>query len=145
MSGFVIYSLLTDSAMSLPPSTIEGPFWFREGDYQYLMYSGGCFQDDTYHVGYAVAKSSEEDLTRVDFVKHTNGDRFAPVLIRNEFEEGTGHHSVIKRNGTFFAIYHGRDYGIIRSSGIDEARSARICRLTVDGGRITAERFEDHV
>ena len=124
--------------------TIEGPFWFREGEYQYLMYSGGCFQDETYHVGYAVAKSDEEDLTKVDFVKHTCGDRFAPVLIKNEYEEGTGHHSVIKHEGNYYAIYHARDYAY-RENGLIEARDARICRLHVENGLITAERYEDHL
>lgn len=124
--------------------TIEGPFYFREGEYQYLMYSGGCFQDETYHVGYAVAKSDEEDLTRVSFVKHTNGDRFAPVLIKNEYEEGTGHHSVIKHEGKYYAIYHARDY-IYRENGLIEARDARICRLHVKDGIITAERYKDRL
>ncbi len=124
--------------------TIEGPFYFREGEYQYLMYSGGCFQDETYHVGYAVAKSDEENLTKVDFVKNTNGDRFAPVLIKNEYEEGTGHHSVIKHEGTYYAIYHARDYAY-RENGLIEARDARICRIHVKDGRITAERYKDRV
>ena len=124
--------------------TIEGPFYFREGEYQYLMYSGGCFQDETYHVGYAVAKSDEADLTKVDFVKHTNGDRFAPVLIKNEYEEGTGHHSVIKHEGAYYAIYHARDYAY-RENGLIEARDARICRLSVKDGHITAERYKDRI
>lgn len=125
-----------------PWHTVEGPFYFREGAYQYLMYSGGCFQDETYHVGYAVAKSDEADLTKVDFIKHTNGDRFAPVLIKNEYEEGTGHHSVIKHEGKYYAIYHARDY-IYRENGLIEARDARICRLHVKDGIITAERYRD--
>ncbi|MBE6567138.1 MAG: hypothetical protein E7657_00590 [Ruminococcaceae bacterium] len=127
-----------------PWHTVEGPFYFREGEYQYLMYSGGCFQDETYHVGYAVAKSDEEDLTKVNFVKHTNGDRFAPVLIKNEYEEGTGHHSVIKHEGKYYAIYHARDY-MYRENGLIEARDARICRLHVADGIITAERYKDKI
>ena len=122
--------------------TVEGPFYFREGEYQYLMYSGGCFQDETYHVGYAVAKSDEEDLTKVDFIKQTNGDRFLPVLIKNEYEEGTGHHSVIRHKGVYYAIYHARDY-MYRENGLIEARDARICRLHVKDGVITAERHEN--
>ena len=124
--------------------TIEGAFWFREGEWQYLMYSGGCYQDDTYHIGYAVAKSDETDLTRVDFVKHTENGAFAPVIIKNEFEEGTGHHSVIKYRGEYYAVYHGRDYGAL-DGGYREARTARICRLTVKDGIITAERYPDRV
>ncbi|MBQ7897057.1 MAG: hypothetical protein IJ323_01400 [Clostridia bacterium] len=39
------------------------------------------------------------------------------------FEEGTGHHSVIKYKGEYYAIYHGRDYND------NTTRTARICRL----------------
>ena len=122
--------------------TLEGPFWFKEGDWQYVMYSGGCFENDTYHVGYCVAKTGEPDLRKIDFKKVTNGTRFNPVLIKNEYEEGTGHHSVIKVNGQYYAIYHARDYG---DKGFDNPRTARICKLHVKDGIITAERYEDHI
>ena len=120
--------------------TIEGPFWFREGDWQYVMFSGGCYQNDTYHVGYAAAKSSEEDLTKVEFVKHTDGDRFYPVLIKNEFEEGTGHHSVLKWQDKYYAIYHGRDIVDTTKEGYVERRTARACELVVEDGLIRAVR-----
>ncbi len=123
--------------------TIEGAFWFKEGDWQYVMYSGGCFQDDTYHVGYASAKTDEQDLTKIDFIKNTNGDTFAPILIKNDFEEGTGHNSVIKYKGEYYAIYHARDYAA-RSEYV-EARTARICKLNVADGKITAEMYPDRV
>lgn len=126
--------------------TIEGPFWFKEGDWQYVMYSGGCYQDDTYHIGYAAARTNEADLTKVDYVKHTNNGAFSPVLIKNEFEEGTGHHSVIKYRGSYYAIYHGRDYADnATGEGYNEARTARVCRLTVEDGVITAQRYADRV
>ncbi len=120
--------------------TVEGPFWFREGDWQYLMYSAGCYKDDTYHIGYAAAKSSSDDLKSVDFVKVTKDGHFNPVIIKNGYEEGTGHHSVIKHKGEYYAIYHGRDYIENSSSEYEERRTARICKLTVGGGKISAER-----
>jgi len=120
--------------------TIEGPFWFKEGDWQYVMYSGGCYQDDTYHIGYAAAKSSETDLTKIKFEKHTLNGNFDPVIIKNEFEEGTGHHSVIKYKGEYYAIYHGRDYEKNASAEYAEKRTARVCRLNVNDGIISAER-----
>jgi GH43 family beta-xylosidase len=129
--------------------TLEGAFWFREGDWQYVMYSGGCFEDDTYHIGYTAAKTGETDLTKIDFVKHTVDGRFAPVLIKNEWEEGTGHHSVIKWKGDYYAIYHGRDYApggnYVAKTGKNyrEERTARVCRLHVKDGIITAERYEN--
>ena len=120
--------------------TIEGAFWFCEGDYQYLMYSGGCYQDDTYHIGYCTAKTNEPDLTKVNFVKHAKGDSFAPVITKNDFEEGTGHHSVIKYKGEYYAIYHGRDISVYdKNAEYIEERTARICKLNVKDGIITAE------
>ena len=125
--------------------TIEGAFWFREGDWQYLMYSGGCYDNESYHIGYAAARLDEEDLTKVDFIKHTAGGAFAPVLIKNDFEEGTGHHSVIKYKGEYYAIYHGRDPISGKRENFAEARTARVCKLHVKDGIITAERYADHV
>lgn len=125
--------------------TIEGPFWFEEDGWQYVMYSGGCYQDDTYHIGYSSAKTKEQDLTEVDYIKNTDNGKFAPVLIKNDFEEGTGHHSVIKYKGDYYAIYHGRDYRNLTSDEYEEARTARVCKLNVNNGVITAERYENHV
>jgi len=125
--------------------TLEGPFWFKEGEWQYLMYSAGCFQDDTYHIGYAVAKTDEEDLKKINFVKVKNGEEFSPLIIKNEFEEGTGHHSVIKYKNEYYAIYHGRDYSSENAPGYVERRTARICKLLVQNGKITAERFTDRL
>ncbi len=125
--------------------TIEGAFWFKEGDWQYLMYSGGCYLNDTYHIGYASARSDEEDLTRVDFIKHTADGSFDPVLIKNDFEEGTGHHSVIKYKGQYYAIYHGRDLISGTRNELEEARTARVCKLHVRDGIITAVRYADRV
>ncbi len=125
--------------------TLEGPTWFQEGDWQYLMYSAGCYQDDTYHIGYAVACSRESDLKKVEFKKVKKDGRFSPLIIKNEFEEGTGHHSVLKYNGEYYALYHGRDYDVAGKAKYTERRTARICRLTVADGVITAQRFEDHV
>ena len=125
--------------------TLEGPFWFQEGEWQYLMYSAGCYEDDTYHGGYAVAKTTEQDLKKVEFVKVKNNGNFSPLIIKNAFEEGTGHHSVIKNDGAYYAIYHGRDIQKTADKEYVERRTARICRLFVKDGKIMAERFEDHL
>ena len=125
--------------------TIEGAYWFREGDWQYVMYSGGCFENDSYHIGYCAARSDESDLTKVEFIKHTAFGAFDPVIIKNDFEEGTGHHSVIRYKGQYYAIYHGRDIVGKASDEYVEARTARVCKLTVRDGIITAERYKDRV
>ena len=125
--------------------TIEGAFWFCQGDWQYLMYSGGCYDNESYHIGYAAARTNEQDLTCVDFIKHTADGAFDPVLIKNEFEEGSGHHSVIKYQGQYYAIYHGRDYANDARKDFAEARTARVCKLHVYDGTITAKRYADRV
>ena len=66
-------------------------------------------------------------------------------MIKNEFEEGTGHHSVIKYDGQYYAIYHGRDYKTETDTDYVERRTARICKLHVKDGIITAERYPDKV
>lgn len=120
---------------------IEGPFWFKEGQWQYVMYSAGCYENDSYHIAYAAAQSMCEDLLQVEFIKITNEGRFNPVLIRNDQEEGTGHHSLIKREGQYYIVYHGRDTGILTDDRYIEARTARICKLVIDNGKLSAERI----
>ena len=121
--------------------TIEGPFYFKEGDWQYVMYSGNCFEAPTYFVGYARAKTDETDLTKVKFEKYPDANTYAPVLKANDFEEGTGHHSVICHKGQYYAIYHGRN--IVPDDLPGDRRTARICRLTVKDGIITARQLEN--
>ena len=56
--------------------------------------------------------------------------------------EGTGHHSVIKHNGEYYAVYHGRDVGVYDKNALYvEERTARICKLYVKDGIITAEQY----
>lgn len=123
--------------------TVEGPFWFSEDGWQYVIYSGGCYQNDTYHLGYVSAKSDATDLRKVDFVKHTKDGAFDPLMIKNEFEEGSGHNSVLKYKGEYYAVYHARDFD--EEDPAKERRTARICKLHVKDGVITAERYPDRV
>lgn len=125
--------------------TIEGAFYFREGDWQYVMYSGNCYEQPTYYIGYARAKTDETDLTKIKFEKYPDENTYAPVLAANEFEEGTGHHSMIKFDGQWYAVYHARDYEDGLNSSAFDARNARICKLHVKDGIITAERYKDHI
>ena len=125
--------------------TIEGAFYFKEGDWQYLMYSGNCFEQPTYYIGYARAKTDETDLTKIKFEKYPDDTTYHPVLKANEFEEGTGHHSMIKHEGQWYAIYHARDYDNTTGASAFDARNARICKLHVEDGIITAERYKDHI
>ena len=65
-------------------------------------------------------------------------------MIKNDFEEGTGHHSVIKFNGEYYIVYHARDYR--KSNGkYEERRTARICKMSVKDGIIKAFPYPDRV
>ena len=123
--------------------TIEGAFYFKEGDWQYVMYSGNCYEKPTYYIGYARAKTDEADLTKIDFEKFPDDNTYSPVMAKNEFEEGTGHHSIIKYKGEYYAVYHARDLDDNREN-VDR-RTARICKLIVKDGIITAEPHYDHI
>lgn len=125
--------------------TIEGAFYFREGDWHYVMYSGNCFEEPTYYVGYARAKTDETDLTKINFEKYPDDNTYFPVLAANDFEEGTGHHSMIKEDGQWYAIYHARDYHDGLNASAYDARNARICKIHVKDGIITAERYKDRL
>lgn len=125
--------------------TIEGAFYFKEGDWQYVMYSGNCFEEPTYYIGYARAKTDETDLRKIRFEKYPDDNTYHPVISANDFEEGTGHHSMIKKDGQWYAIYHARDYDDGLNASAFDARNARICKLNVNDGIITAERYKDKV
>lgn len=120
--------------------TIEGPFWLQVDGWQYVMYSGACYQNDTYHIGYAAAKSTEPELTKVVFEKHTNGGNFVPLMTKNNVEEGVGHHSVICCDGQYYAVYHARDINSDPKLTGDQ-RTARICKLYFHNGEIIAEKM----
>ena len=76
-------------------------------------------------------------MRKVDFVKHLQDGKFAPVMIKNEIEEGTGHHSVIKLDGRYYVVYHARDYAP------NGKRTARIARLIVQDGQIICPQHGD--
>ncbi len=123
--------------------TIEGAFYFKEGDWHYLMYSGACYENEKYFIGFARAKTDETDLTKIKFEKYPDDKTYAPVLKTNEWEEGTGHHSMIKHDGEWYAVYHARN---AEDDGLKgDRRNARICRMNVCDGVITADRKQFEV
>lgn len=123
--------------------TIEGAFYFEENGWQYVMYSGNCYEKPTYYIGYARAKTDETDLTKINFEKYPDDHTYFPVFAKNDFEEGTGHHSIIKYKGEYYAVYHARDLDDNRKN--TDRRNARICKLNVKDGIITAERYADRI
>jgi hypothetical protein len=124
--------------------TLEGAFYFFNNGYHYLMYSGNCYQNEYYFLGCASSSEATDDLTRVKFLKQPSENEYAPVIAKNEYETGTGHNSVIEVDGELYCIYHGRDIPPDpRLTG--DNRTARICKLTANGGKLTATRYEDKI
>ena len=82
-------------------------------------------------------------MTKIRFEKYPDDHTYHPVLMANEFEEGTGHHSMIREDGQWYAVYHARDYNAAENAF--DARNARICVLEVKDGIITARRYPDHI
>ena len=118
--------------------TVEGAFYFREGNYHYLTYSGNSYENKFYFIGYAVAYGAEDDLTKLKFTKMPNPTTYAPLLATNENETSTGHNSVLFENGHYYIIYHGRD--IVPDGQACPVRTARIASLTVHDGILSVNR-----
>ena len=130
---------ISDERDGKPWHTLEGAFYIEKDGWQYVMYSGGAFTDNTYHIGYAAAKTDDRDLLKVDFQKFAKNGAFRPVMCGSSREEGVGHHSVIELDGEFYAVYHARDIGALQDGDYVEARTARFCKLNIADGIITAE------
>lgn len=111
--------------------TIEGAFYFYHASTHYLMYSGACYQNPTYFIGYSVACGPEEaDLRTLEWKKYPDASTYAPLMCKNSFVEGVGHNSVIRDAGHYYVVYHGRDY-TDRSDA--DTRVARIDEMKING------------
>lgn len=108
--------------------TLEGAFYLEKDGYHYLMYSGNCYQNEHYYIGYAVAKSDEKNLLKIHFTKYPDAHTYHPLLAKNEREAGTGHNSVLQENGRYYVFYHGRDRDV-PANVEEETRTARMCEL----------------
>lgn len=107
--------------------TIEGPFYFEKDGYHYLLYSGNCYLNPAYFVGFAVCKSNETDLRKLNFVKYPDNNTFYPLLKSDNSEISTGHCSILEEDNTYYIYYHGRD-------NEKSIRTARMAKLRVDNG-----------
>ena len=117
--------------------TIEGASYFYQDGWHYCLFSGNCYEKDTYHVGYAAVKSQDMRLNKLHFQKYPDDNTYVPLLASNDYEYGTGHNSVIKVDGQWYVVYHGRDSKI---PSPQENRTARICKLFAKDGVLTVER-----
>ena len=120
--------------------TIEGANFFYEDGWYYLLFSGNCYENNNYYVGYSRAKAITADLEGVEFLKYPNDDTYHPLLCSDGVELGTGHNSTIKVDGQWYIVYHGRD----NTDDLgQECRTARIARLIVDNGILRVEKIPD--
>ncbi len=107
--------------------TLEGPFVLKRGGRYYCLYSGGCWQTDTYGVDYGVAD-------RVLGPYDDRGSEDGPRVLRTVPGRviGPGHCSVVRApdERTLVLVYHAWDAGM-------RARTMRIdpLRFTDDGPR----------
>jgi hypothetical protein len=123
--------------------TIEGACYFYESGIHYLLYSANCYQHEDYFVGYCVSNSREMDLTKIKYDKYPSSNIFKPLLVKNEFESGTGHNSVIKYKDEWYIVYHGREL-CDENLGYD-TRNMRIAKLKIVNNVLSVERFKEHI
>lgn len=114
--------------------TIEGAFYFYKEGTHYLMYSGACYQNPTYFIGYSIAHGPEDaDLRTLPWTKYLDDHTYAPLLFKTKEIEGMGHNSVIFDDGKAYIVYHGRDNVEHDPAVTEDLRCARIDELKIDG------------
>ncbi len=88
--------------------TLEGPVVRKHGGRYYCLYSGGCYQNDTYGVDYAVADSVMGPYSDA-------GNEAGPRVLRSVPGHviGPGHNSIVDGpDGRPFIVYHAWDTGM---------------------------------
>lgn len=88
--------------------TLEGPHVLKHDGRYYCFYSGGCWQNDTYGVDYAVADHPLGPYSDI-------GNEDGPRVLRTIPGEltGPGHNSIVNGpHGDDFIVYHAWDTGM---------------------------------
>ncbi|HYX22674.1 MAG TPA: glycoside hydrolase family 43 protein [Thermoanaerobaculia bacterium] len=85
--------------------TVEGPFVLEHKGLLYQMFSGGNWQNPTYGVSYATARSLEEPG---EWEQAADGARVLPILRSAGEVIGPGHNSVVRGpdNRQLYCVYH---------------------------------------
>jgi len=120
--------------------TIEGANFFYEDGWYYLLFSGNCYENNNYYVGYSRARADSDKLENIEFLKYPNDHTYHPLLCADDIELGTGHNSTIKVDGQWYIVYHGRDKG---DNLREECRTARIARLIARDGVLHVQKIPD--
>lgn len=120
--------------------TVEGAFYFYYKETHFLMYSGACFQNPTYFIGYCTAEGPEDaDLRSLVWQKYPDEHTYQPLLSKDEAAEGRGHNSVLFEGEKAYIVYHARDYGDAKKK--KDMRSARIDELVIEGKKLSVHRI----
>ncbi|HEY3571120.1 MAG TPA: glycoside hydrolase family 43 protein [Thermoanaerobaculia bacterium] len=84
--------------------TVEGPFVLRRKGLLYEMFSGGNWQNPTYGVSYATARSLQEG----EWAQAADGERVLPILRSGGEVVGPGHNSAVRGpdNRQLYCVYH---------------------------------------
>ena len=103
----------------------EGPYVMCRRGVYYQMYSGGCYADETYGLGFATAPTPQGP-----WAKRTP----APILKSSRHILGPGHHCVVRGPDgvTLYAVYHGYLPG-------QKGRKVHLDRLYWAGDRMVLE------
>ena len=85
--------------------TVEGPFVLERKGIYYQMFSGGNWQNPTYGVSYATARSLEDPG---EWQQAADGARVLPILRSAGEVIGPGHNSVVRGpdNRQLYCVYH---------------------------------------
>ncbi len=120
--------------------TIEGAFYFRCGSTHFLTYSGSAYGKPSYFIGYSVAHGDCGDLRQLSWHKYPDDHTYRPLLASDASVEGTGHNSILERDGEYWIVYHGRDRGAPPQQ--EDSRIMRADRLLISGDRLCVCRDE---
>ena len=86
--------------------TLEGPCVRKHGGRYYCLYSGGCWQNDSYGVDYAVADDMLGPFS-------DSGNEDGPRVLRTGELIGPGHNSIVTGpDGADRIVYHAWDAGM---------------------------------
>lgn len=87
--------------------TVEGAFFYTNGDKRYILYSGNAYTSSRYFIGYASADTGMS-LTEAEFIKQPSPQTYSPLVAAAGELSGTGHNSVVKAPDgvTDVLVYH---------------------------------------
>lgn len=119
--------------------TVEGPYYFSNGDDHYLLFSGSSYQQDTYFIGYCTAKGTPEDLRELNWKKYPDNYTYHPLLSKHGNIEGTGHNSIIKIENTTWIVYHARNRLETKYTETGDRRAMYANVLKIDKDRLSVQ------